>query len=82
MSAAEKHGAESNGAELEAAVDDAIAVCSGDPRAAVRALLIANDFLTEHNQALVAELDYAWRWVSSGYTHSTNRRRMRSGDPG
>ncbi len=28
---------------LEAAVDQAIAVCDGDPRAAVRALIIANN---------------------------------------
>jgi hypothetical protein len=31
---------------LEAAVDAAIAACGGDPRAAVRSLVIANDFLS------------------------------------
>jgi hypothetical protein len=30
---------------LEAAVDQAIAVCDGDPRAAVRALIVANNLL-------------------------------------
>ena len=30
---------------LEAAVDEAIAACGGDPRAAVRALIVANHFL-------------------------------------
>ena len=30
---------------LEAAVDQAIATCGGDPRAAVRALIVANSFL-------------------------------------
>jgi hypothetical protein len=30
---------------LEAAVDQAIAVCDGDPRAAVRALIVANTHL-------------------------------------
>jgi putative transposase len=27
------------------------------------------------------ELDYAWKWISPGYTRSTNRRRMKTGDP-
>jgi len=31
--------------DLEAAVEEAIAACAGDLRAAVRALLVANDFL-------------------------------------
>ncbi|MGJ5071077.1 hypothetical protein [Bradyrhizobium oligotrophicum] len=30
---------------LEAAVDQAIAACGGDLRAAIRALIVANDFL-------------------------------------
>jgi hypothetical protein len=33
------------------------------------------------NQALGAELDYAWKWISPGYTRSTNRHRMTTGDP-
>ena len=37
----EPRGAE----ELEAAVDQAIAACGGDARDAIRALIIANDFL-------------------------------------
>ena len=32
-------------AELEASVDEALAICDGDPRAAVRALIVANDYL-------------------------------------
>ena len=67
--------------ELETAVDAAIAACDGDLRATIRALLVANNFLEEHSRALVAELDYAWRWISPGYTRSTNKRRMKSGDP-
>jgi hypothetical protein len=67
--------------ELEAAVDAAIATCDGDPRATIRSLIVANGFLEEHNRALVAELDYAWRWISPGYTRSTNRRRMNTGEP-
>jgi len=67
--------------DLESAIDAAIAACDGDPRATVRALVVANNFLAEQVSALSTELDYAWRWISPGYTRSTNRRRMKSGDP-
>lgn len=67
--------------ELEAAIDEAIATCEGDMRATIRSLIVANHFLTEHNATLVKELDWAWHWISPGYTRSTNRRRMKSGDP-
>jgi hypothetical protein len=66
---------------LEADVDRAIMTCDGDLRATIRALLVTNALLLEHNDALVKELDWAWHWVSPGYTRSTNRRRMKSGDP-
>jgi hypothetical protein len=46
--------------DLEAAVDQAIAVCDGDVRAAVRALIVANRFL----ETEVAELNKA---VSHAY---------------
>jgi negative regulator of sigma E activity len=68
------------GDDLEAAVDAAIAACEGDVRATVRALLVANNFLTEQNATLSAELDWAWHWVSPGYTRTTNRRRMKTGE--
>ena len=45
---------------LEAATDQAIAACDGDARAAVKALIVANEFL----ETLVAELQAA---VSNGY---------------
>ena len=45
---------------LEAAVDQAIAACDGDLRAAVRALIVANNFL----ESEVAELKNA---VSHAY---------------
>jgi len=67
--------------DIESAIDAAIAACDGDLRDTVRALVIANDYLIEQNTVLSAELDYAWRWISPGYTRSTNRRRMKSGDP-
>ena len=69
------------GDDLEAATHAAMAACDGDPRAAVRALIVANGFLTEQVDALTRELDEVWKWVSPGYTRSTNRRRLKSGDP-
>ena len=50
-----------SGEALEAAVDQAIAACDGDMRAAIAALILANDFL----EAEVAELMKA---VSHAYT--------------
>jgi len=47
--------------ELEAAIDQAIAACDGDLRAAIRALIVANNFL----ESEVAELMKA---VSHAYT--------------
>jgi hypothetical protein len=69
------------GNDLEAAVDAAIAACDGDVRATIRALVVANDLLLQRNASLIVELDEAWRWISPGYTRSTNKRRMKSGDP-
>ena len=45
---------------FEAATDQAIAACGGDARQAVKALIVANEFLVAH----VAELQAA---VSNGY---------------
>jgi len=45
---------------LEAATDQAIAACGGDARQALKALIVANEFLVAH----VAELHAA---VSNGY---------------
>jgi sodium--glutamate symport carrier gltS len=33
-------------------------------------------FLTEQVDTLTKELDWAWDWISPGYTRSTNRRRI------
>jgi hypothetical protein len=52
--------------ELEAAVDQAIAVCDGDTRTAVRALIVANNFL----EAEIAGLKNA---VSHAYTRGRFR---------
>jgi hypothetical protein len=47
--------------DLDVAADQAIAACGGDAREAVKALIVANDFL----EAQVAELRTA---VSTGYS--------------
>jgi len=43
--------------------------------------VVANSYLAEQNSALSQELDYAWRWISPGFTRSTRKRRMKSGEP-
>ena len=47
-------------ASLDAAADQAIAACGGDAREAVKALIVANDFLE-------AQLDEIRSSVSAGY---------------
>ena len=51
---------------LEAAVEQAIAVCDGDMRAAIRALIVANNFLGSE----ISELKKA---VSHAYTRGRFR---------
>ena len=51
---------------LDAAVEQAIAVCDGDMRAAIRALVIANNFL----ESEISELKKA---VSHAYTRGRFR---------
>jgi hypothetical protein len=58
--------------ELETAVDQAIAVCDGEARAAVRALIIANNYL-------IQELEYVWQLVSPGYSRQKRTRRKSTG---
>jgi hypothetical protein len=53
-------------AQLETAVEQAIAVCDGDARAAIRALIVANNFL----ESEIAELMKA---VSHAYTRGRFR---------
>jgi hypothetical protein len=62
--------------DLNSAVTDAIGACDGDFLAAIRSLVVANNFLLAQNEALSAELDYAWRWIAPGYTRSTGRARL------
>jgi hypothetical protein len=46
--------------ELETAVDQAIAVCGGDMRAAVRALIVANNFLESEVEELMKAVSHAY----------------------
>jgi hypothetical protein len=52
-------------ADLEADVDTVVAACGGSMRAAIRALLIANEFLS-------GELERARARQSLGYVRSSN----------
>jgi Cdc6-like AAA superfamily ATPase len=45
---------QSNAEQLEAAADQAIAACGGDAREAVKALLVANEFLEREMEAQVS----------------------------
>jgi hypothetical protein len=46
--------------ELEAAVDEAIAVCDGDMRAAIRALIVANNYLESEISELMKAVSRAY----------------------
>lgn len=54
-------------AELEAAVDQAIAVCGGDARAAVRALIVAASVCEAELQPLQRDIARLTAIVSRGY---------------
>ena len=46
--------------ELEAAVDQAIVACDGDMRAAIRALIVANDYLESEVGELMKAVSRAY----------------------
>lgn len=58
--------------DLEAAADQAIAACDGDARAAVKALIVANNYMTK-------ELEFAWQQISPGYSRGKRMRRRSTG---
>ena len=60
MSAALQPSSVSSAASLDAAADQAIAACGGDAREAVKALIVANDFLEVQLEELRSK-------VSAGY---------------
>jgi hypothetical protein len=45
---------------LEAAVDQAIAVCGGDLRATIRSLIVANDYLESEVGELMKAVSHAY----------------------
>ena len=46
--------------ELEAAVDQAIAACDGDMRSAIRALIVANEYLESEVNELMKAVSHAY----------------------
>jgi hypothetical protein len=52
--------------QLEAAADQAIAACGGDMRSAIRALILANEFLEHEGKELMIA-------VSAGYSRGRFR---------
>jgi hypothetical protein len=59
MTASPKH-APAEDSQLEAAVDEAIAACGGDLRAAIRALIVANNFLESEVGELMKAVSHAY----------------------
>ena len=49
-----------DGDELEVAVDQAIAACGGDLRSAIRALIVANEFLESEVSELMKAVSHAY----------------------
>jgi len=45
---------------LEAAVDQAIAVCDGDMRSTIRALIVANEYLESEVSELIKAVSHAY----------------------
>jgi len=46
--------------QLEAAIDQAVAACGGDMRAAISALIVANDFLETEISELMKAVSHAY----------------------
>jgi hypothetical protein len=51
---------EEDACELEAAIDQAIAACHGDLRAAIGALIVANSFLETEVEELMKAVSHAY----------------------
>ena len=58
--------------DLDAAAEQAIAACDGDLRAAVKSLIVANNYVTK-------ELEFAWQQISPGYSRGKRTRRRSTG---
>ena len=57
-SASEANAQDADG--LEAAVDEAIAACGGDTRSAIRALIVANNYLESEVTDLMKAVSHAY----------------------
>ena len=68
-------GTTSDMVELEAAVDQAVAACGGDLRAAVRALLVTLNTIETELETLKAEVAKIEAAVSGGYVRRALHRR-------
>ena len=68
MSEATAPNPQSDAEQLEAAADQAIAACGGDAREAVKALIVANEFLEREMEAQ----------VSHGYMRGVRHGRFRT----
>lgn len=66
MSADPQMNAQPEADRLDTAVDQAIAACGGDSRAAIRALIVANEFYEAEYGKLVAK-------ISRGYARGEAR---------
>jgi hypothetical protein len=71
MSSVSKPNEQDHG--LEAAVDEAIAVCDGDLRAAIRALIVANNFLESEISELKKAVSHAYPSRPQAETQATRR---------
>jgi hypothetical protein len=60
---------------LDVALEQAVAICDGDVRAALRAALVANSFLTAEVERLTAEVERLTRAVSFGFLRKKPARR-------
>lgn len=59
--------------ELDAAVEQAIAVCNGDMRGAIRALIVANNFLESEISELKKAVSHAYTRGAFGPTRDRRR---------
>ena len=66
---------------LDVAVDEALAACDGDPRAAVAALLVTLDATERELEALRVEVARIEAAVSGGYVRGRLRRQGGEDEP-
>ena len=60
MSSRSQQNTQEDADGLEAAIDQAIAACDGDMRSAIRALIVANDYLESEVSELMKAVSHAF----------------------